>query len=313
MANLYGFDLNLLLTLEALLRERSTVRAGRVLGLSQPAVSAALGRLRHALGDPLFIRQGQGLVPTSFAAELELPLRSVLRDLEGVLNGPGQFDPEMAHLDFRISGTDFFATMLMPELGARLQKEAPGVRLQLVDLVPDHYIDALERQNVDLALLPERDFPTWIAQKSLFHPEFVVIAREGHPALVNAGVGPGCVVPMDLFCSLGHALCSPDGRFHGLGDAALAREGRSRKVVMSVPVFEGVLQVVAATDLIALFPRSLAVRRAHSMGISLYVPPMDVVPPILCMIWHRRRTGEAVHVWLRDIVHDILARLDKDY
>ncbi|MDD7972994.1 LysR family transcriptional regulator [Roseinatronobacter alkalisoli] len=311
MTNISGFDLNLLRVLDALLREGSTVGAGRKLGLSQPAVSAALGRLRHALGDPLFVRQGQGLVPTSYATALEGPLKEVLQDLERVLAGAHRFDPARAKLDFRISGTDFFATMLMPELGARLQSEAPGVRLQLVDLVPDHYAEALERQNVALALLPEHPFPAWIAHEPLFRAEFTVIARHDHPALATAGIAPGDSIPIDLFCALGHVLCSPDGRFQGLGDAALEREGRARRVVMSVPVFEGVLQVVATSDFIALFPRDLAEHRAQSAGISLYSPPVTIIPPQICMIWHLRHTADPAHVWLRGIVRDILAPLGR--
>jgi len=306
VTNLSTFDLNLLRVLDALLREGSTVGAGRRLGLSQPAVSAALGRLRHALGDPLFVRQGQGLVPTGFAAGLEEPVRAVLEDLEGVLAGPREFDPARAQLDFRISGTDFFAVMLMPALGARLQRQAPGVRVQLLDLVPDNYVHALEGRNVDLALLPERPFPAWIAHEALFHAEFAVIARHGHPALAKAGVGPGDVVPIELFCALDHVLCSPDGHFHGLGDVALAREGRSRRVVMSLPVFEGVLQVVAATDMIALLPRDLAERRADACGVAVHAPPVAIASPLLCMIWHRRHSSEPAHQWLRGTVRDIL-------
>jgi len=310
MTNLSSFDLNLLRVLDALLRERSTVRAGQVLGLSQPAVSAALGRLRHVLGDPILVRQGQGMVTTNFAADLELPLRAALQELEDVLSGPAQFDPALANIDVRISGTDFFASMLMPRLAARLQSEAPGMRVQLVDLIPDNYVDALEQQNIDLALLPERSFPAWIAHEPLFQAAFAVIARTGHPDLANAGVRPGDTVPLDLFCALGHVLCSPDGKLSGLGDAALAREGRSRRVVVSVPVFEGVMQTVAATDLIALFPRDLALHRARSREICLYGAPVPIPPPLLCMIWHKRRTGDLANSWLRTVVRDILASPD---
>lgn len=311
MTNFRTFDLNLLRVLDALLREGSTIGAGRRLGLSQPAVSAALGRLRHALGDPLFVRQGQGLVPTRYATGLEGALRAALDELESALSGPAQFDPAHAQIDFRISGTDFFATMLMPELAAHVRATAPGLRLQLVDLVPDHYIAALEQQNVDLALLPERDFPAWIAHRSLFRAEFCVIARKDHPAIAAEALGPDDTFPMDLFCTLGHVLCSPDGRLHGLGDDALAQAGRSRRVVMSVPVFEGVLQVVAASDLIALFPSRLAARRGPDAGIIRYAPPMHIPPPRLSMIWHRRQSGDPAHAWLRGLVTDILAPLEQ--
>jgi DNA-binding transcriptional LysR family regulator len=310
MTNFSRLDLNLLRVLDALLREGSTVGAGRRLGLSQPAVSAALGRLRYALDDPLFIRQGQGLVPTSFAAGLEERLRTLLDSLENVLAGPREFDLSKAQMDFRISGTDFFASMLMPKLATWLKHDARGVRLQMVDLVPDNYIEALEREAIDIALLPERSFPNWIAHEPLFYAEFAVIARQQHPALLDAGVLPGDVVPIDLFCALDHVLCSPDGHFHGIGDAALARAGHMRRVVMTVPVFEAVLQIVAASDMIALFPHALAMQRAQVSTLAIYAPPVQVPPPRLCMIWHRRHTTAPAHQWLRSIIRRVLAPLD---
>lgn len=308
MVNLFRLDLNLLRVLEALLQERSTVRAGQRLGLSQPAVSAALGRLRHMLGDPLFVRHGQGLAPTSRALDLEPDLRRALDALEVLFSNPAEFDPAAARFDFRISGTDFFAAMLMPELVGSVRNAAPGVRLQLVDLVPDNYIVAINRHEVDLALLPQRDFPRWIAHEPLFRAEFTAIARSGHPAL--RGVGAGQVLPLESFCALGHVLCSPDGRFHGLGDIALARAGLSRRVEVSVPVFEGVFEIVRSSDLIALVPLSLALRKLDRGGFDLFRPPIPLDPPIISMIWHRRLTTDAAHRWIRSLVAGILRPLE---
>jgi len=305
MANLAAFDLNLLKVFDAMLREGSTVRAGERLGLSQPAVSAALKRLRHAIGDPLFVRHGQRLVPTSRAQALEPALRRAIEAIEGVLSEPAAFDPARAAFDFRISGTDFFASLLMPSLVLRLCAAAPGVRVQLVDLVPDNHIDALVRFDVDLALIPLADFPGWIAHEALFREHFTVIARKGHPAL--SGVAPGGALPLDVFCRLGHVLCSPEGRFHGLCDVTLARIGRSRRVVATVPVFEGVISIVKGSDLIALVPQALARARAEAGGFTLYRPPMPVEPPLLCMAWQRRRSDDATHCWMRAQVRAALS------
>lgn len=137
MVNLATFDLNLLRVLDALLREGSTVRAGERIGLSQPAVSAALNRLRAALDDELFFRQGQGLAATDYARSLEEPLAMVLASIEALLARPGAFDAASSEASFRISGSDFFAEMLMPRLGERLLRLAPSMRVHLVDLVPD--------------------------------------------------------------------------------------------------------------------------------------------------------------------------------
>lgn len=311
MVNLSAFDLNLLRVLDALLREGSTVRAGQLVGLSQPAVSAALGRLRHALGDPLFVRQGQKLVPTSFAVQLEVPLRATLEGIEAFLSGPGAFDPSVATFDFCISSTDYFATMLIPELIAILQREAPGVRLKRVDLPPENYVDAVDRNNADLAIIPEQSLPTWLDHEPLFHPEFAVIARRGHPVLLDAGLAPGEVMPLDTYCELRHVLCSPEGKYRGLGDAALERAGRTRRVVLSVPSFEGVLRAVVTSDLVALLPRDLAERYAASETVTVYASPIPIATPLLYMIWHRRLTGYPPHAWMRGVVRGILAPLGK--
>lgn len=304
MVNLSGFDLNLLRVLDALLRERSTVRAGERLGLSQPAVSAALGRLRHALGDPLFVRQGQGMVPTVFAKGLEAPLRQALDGLELLLRGPGGFDPQAARFDFRLSASDYFGSMLMPALVRRLSDQAPGVRLQLVDLVPDNYVEPLDRHAVDLALIPRGDYPAWVDSAPLFCAEFVTIARAGHPAL--AGLSSDDCLPLDLFCALDHVLCSPEGRFAGMGDAALAGLGRERRVAVSVPFFEAVMSIVAGSDLIALVPKALAQARIDRGEIVCHPPPMPLVPPEIRMIWHRRLTRDPAHRWMRAQVAAIL-------
>lgn len=309
MANLSNFDLNLLRVLDALLQERSTVKAGKRLGLTQPAVSAALGRLRGALGDELFFRRGQGLEPTAFALSLEAELREVLDRIGLLILGPGTFDPAAAQNRFRISGSDFFAEMLMPRLADRLQAVAPLVRVHLVDLVPDNYVDTLEKYEVDLALIPKTQFPDWTECKQVFQSSFSVIARSGHPRLSKARLITGDIMPIDLFCDLGHVLFSPEGNDTAMGDEALARVGRKRHVVMTMPVFSGVYRAVAGSDLIALLPTALAHKVAPSVGLEVLHPPVPVAPAQLVQVWHRRFTSSPAHVWLRDQIADLLRPL----
>ncbi len=308
--NLLTFDLNLLRVLDALLREQSTVKAGRRVRLSQPAVSAALGRLRDALNDPLFVRQGQHLVPTDYARSLEIPLRRLLDDLTALLSGPGAFDPLEAQQNFKIAGSDFFAEMLMPPLAPLLEKSAPNVRIQLVELTPGDHIATIERQDIDLALVPTENFPPWVDSVEVFSGRFVVIARKGHPRIRRAGLAPGETLPIDLFCSLGHAVFSPEGKLKAMGDAALARMGRERRVVMTMPTFGGVCHAVAESDLIALMPESLAIRMAPRLKLAIFSPPMPLEPGRICMAWHRRNTGSPAHRWLREMVAGVLSPLD---
>lgn len=308
--NLSAFDLNLLRVLDALLREGSTVKAGARIGLSQPAVSAALGRLRSGLGDDLFFRSGQGLEPTDYAKSLELPLREIFSDIEEILAKPKSFDSETADVNFKISGSDYFAEMLMPRLADRVSKQAPGVRVQLVDLVADINVDSVAQNEVDLALAPSLPLPGWAAKQTMFRSKYSLIARQGNPRFVHAGLRPGDVVPIDLYCDLGHVLFSPEGKLSTAGDVALSRVGRERRVVMTMPVFSGVYGAVSESDLIALLPHQLARQVAGKFGLDLYVPPMAVDPVEIIMIWHRRSTASPGHRWLRNMIADILEPLD---
>lgn len=310
--NLLSFDLNLLRIFDALLREQSTVKAGERIGLSQPAVSSALARLRHALNDPLFVREGQRIVPTPYAQSLELSLRRILDEIEELIAGPGSFDPAKAEQSFKISGSDFFAEMLMPPLARELARLAPRIQVQLVDLVPDNYVRTLEKHGIDLALVPKIDFPTWIDSMPAFQSTFVMIARSGHPRLERAQVKPGDVVPIDLFCDLGHVVFSPEGNLRAMGDAALARIGRERRVIMTMPVFGGVSNAVAGSDLVALLPEQLARKVSPRLGLDIYNPPMPLKPALICMIWHKRNSSDPAHRWLREVVLKLLSRLNAD-
>lgn len=307
--NLSAIDLNLLRVLDALLHEQSTVKAGTRIGLSQPAVSAALGRLRSALRDPLFVRQGQRIVPTEYARGLELPLRRILHSIEDLLVQPGGFDPAEAEQQLKISGSDFFATMLMPRLADVLSRLAPKIIVQLVDLVPDNYVGSLGRHGIDLLLIPKTAFPAWADHAVAFRSEFVMVARAGHPRMRKAGIRPGGTVPLDLYSDLRHVAFSTEGSLRTMGDAALARVGRQRRVVMTLPVFSGVANAVSESDLVAMLPAQLARKIAPRLGLKIYALPMRVTPATICMIWHKRNTAHPTHRWLREQVLAILSDL----
>lgn len=303
------FDLNLLRTLDALLTEGSTVRAAKRLGLSQSAVSGALSRLRHALNDPLFVRHGNRLVATDYAAGLIGPVRQELERIEAMLSPPTQFDPETASGTFRITASDFFAELLMPRLADRLDKKAPGIRAQLVDLVAQDYVLSLERRNADLALIPDMTLPDWVSREPLFRSPFHVIARRENPGI--AGIETGQTMPLETFCTLRHVLFSPEGNTASLGDAALAQVGRKRQVAMTVPVFSGVCRAVRESDLIALVPAQLAADVAETFDLCIFQPPMPIDPPLIVAIWHKRSETTPLSVWMREEVFDLMRALDK--
>lgn len=301
------FDLNLMRVLDAVLRDGSTVKAAERLGISQPAVSASLARLRHSMDDELFVRQGSRLIPTRRAERVAIPLREELARLEALLNDDGDFEPGKAVLTYRIAGADFFAELLMTELTTVVTREAPGIRLQLVDLVRDVYVELLEQFKADIALHPEQSVPDWVERKVLMQLEFVVIAARGHPEIAAAGVQPGDIMPMDLFCSLGHVLFSPEGNMAAVGDAALARVGRERRVVLTLPFFGSIFRLVSQTHLVALMPAQMAAHLAPHSNFEIYRSPVPVTSPLLVATWHRRNERNAAHVWLREQIFRILA------
>ncbi len=303
------FDLNLLRTLDALLTEGSTVGAAKRLGLSQSAVSGALSRLRHALNDPLFVRHGNRLVATDYAAGLIGPVRQELERLEAMLSPPTQFDPQTASGTFRITASDFFAELLMPRLADRLHKKAPGIRAQLVDLVAQDYVSSLERRNADLALIPDMTLPDWVSREPLFPSPFHVISRRDNPGVV--GLAPGQMMPLDAFCALRHVLFSPEGNTASLGDVALAKVGRKRQVAMTVPVFSGVCRAVRESDLIALVPAQLAADVAETFDLCIFQPPMPIDPPLIVGIWHKRSETTPLSVWMREQVFGFMRALDQ--
>jgi len=307
--NLLSFDLNLLKVLKALLDKGSTTEAARAVGLSQPAVSAALGRLRHSIGDPLFVRQGQRLVPTDFALGLTEPLAVLLTDLESVLTARDGFDPATESASFTVSGSDFFAELMMPELARRLPGR--GVTLQLIELDPVNYLAPVRSEQADLALVPAFALEEWVEHEEVFSSDFAVIARRRHPA--TNGLAEGAPFPLDLFCALPHIIFSVEGKRNTMSDTALARFGRERHVAMTVADFSGVYRSVAASDMISVIPAALAVSVAESAGLSVFGPPMPIGPVPIHMAWHRRSSKSPAHRWLRVTLADILRQLPERF
>lgn len=302
-------DMNLLRVLDALLQEGSTVGAAQRVGLSQPAVSAALGRLRHALSDRLFVRRGQGLEPTDYARSIAGPLRRTLEELEGLLGGPAAFDPLAADEVFRLCGSDFFAEILMPPLIECLAASAPGVTVQMLD-VPDGDLAAIELQEIDIALMPTFPLKEWAAHQPVMHSRMVVVARAGHPRIEAAGLMPGDVVPMGLYCALDHVVFSTEGKLATGVDDTLARMGRNRRIVMTLPFFSGVYHAVACSDAVALLPEQTAAGTATRMGLQVYQPPLTLAPVELSMVWLERLSARPAHRWLRETIAEILSRMD---
>jgi DNA-binding transcriptional LysR family regulator len=297
--NFAALDLNLLRVFNAMMIERSTVRAGERVGLSQPAVSSALGRLRQILHDELFIRDGNRMVPTTKALALQDPIKAALQQIEDALSTALGFDPAIADRNFVIAGSDYVSTFLMPQLARTAALEAPRVTLQMLDFPPSQVFSLLSEGRVDVAVERGMDPPDWICQETLFRSFVVCIARKGHPVLARSGVAPGARIPPDVYCAIPQVILSTDGSKAGSMQEALARLGLSRHVAMTVPHFQAVALAAAGGDLLGNVPVQFARYSARLLDLDLYLPP--VTPPIVEMrsYWHRRAEQDPALDWLR--------------
>lgn len=304
--NFAALDLNLLRVFDAMMLDLSTVRAGERIGLSQPAVSSALGRLRHIIGDDLFVRDGNRMVPTSRALQLKEPVRKALIEIEDALSATSVFDPRTASRSFMLIGSDYFSTLLMPRLAARVTPEAPSVTLQMIDHPSSEIFGLLSEGKADLVVDRFLQPPEWIASRKLFRSHLVCIARQGHPTLAASGIRPGSQIPPETFCAIPQVLRSADGSKTGTVDPALARHGMTRNVVMTVPHFQAVALAVATSDLMGSIPVHFARLVAERLDLDIYLPPFESPSMDVTMYWHRRLDRDAANVWLRNHIAAVL-------
>lgn len=305
--NFNAFDLNLLRVFDALMRERSATRAGEWIGLSQPAVSAALNRLRALLDDQLFVRRGNEMVPTPRAEDLFGPVGEALRSIEAAFGPPRDFDPATARRTFTLLGADFFSMLLMPRLFARWCDSAPGITWRFLDSARGDVIRLLQDDTIDAAL--ERPLETCdpIESALLLSSPFAVVARRGHPAL--ADVDPGAPVPLSTYLALPHAIRSIDGSLSGMVDEALAKAGHARTVRIALPHFQSVVEAVAASSALAAVPRQFADAVAGRLNVAVYAVPVETPAPDVRLYWHARRNDDPAHRWLRQAVLSLAAEL----
>lgn len=294
--HLEAMDLNLLVALRALLAERHVTRAAARIGLSQPAMSHALSRLRELLGDPILVRTPSGMRPTTRAEAMTEPLERVLEDLGRVLASPAPFDPARSTRRFRIATNDYIELVLLPSLLARVWSEAPQVDVRVTNLAGGAHEDLAEGR-LDLAIGLASQFggpepAQGIRFQHVVSEKFVCVVREGHPLVKKR-------LSLDDFVALPHALVAPRGTAGSVVDAALARLGRRRRVALEVPHFLVAPHVVRETDLVLTLAGRLAARLAPMLGLRQLAPPIELEGFTMSMVWHERQHADASHAWMR--------------
>jgi DNA-binding transcriptional LysR family regulator len=263
------FDLNLLMVFDALMREQHAGRAGESLGLTQPAVSHALGRLRHLVNDPLFVKHARGMRPTPRAEALADAIAPALRALRSSLKPDDAFDPATIKRTIVIGGSDYVDLTLLPRLMNSLRQAAPGFEIRLRPISRETVLGDLRRQEIDFAIGPLAAAPEGVDVTPLFRERLVLIGRRDHPALKHKPT-------VEEFTALSHLLVSRRGDAFGSVDNALRELGHSRRIAITVPHFLAAPFIVGATDLVAVVAERVALRLAEAAGLSVYELPITV-------------------------------------
>lgn len=289
--NLAAFDLNLLVALEALLQHRNVTHAGQQVGLSQPAMSRALARLRGMLNDELLVRGATGLVPTPRAERLATVLPPLLAQIRELL-GSRSFAPEEWRSRITLAMADHQALLLLSRLLPRLREKAPQLDL-VVESVLAGALRRLEQGEIDFAIGQIQDMPAGTYRRKLYDDRFVCLLRQDHPAL-SAPWTP------EHFAALRHAVIAP-GAEEGFGQVydSLARLPLPDRDPVLVPNAMTAPMLVAETDLVLTLPHRVAQRLAAMLPLRVMEPPLALPPCEVFLIWHERRHRDAAHRWLR--------------
>jgi DNA-binding transcriptional LysR family regulator len=293
--DLHSIDLNLLKLFHALVRERSVTRAGLRLGLSQPAASRALNRLRSMLNDPLVVRGKSGLELTPRADQLADAVTRLLEDARSIIS-PAAFDPAVATGRMTIAALDHLSLLIVPGLITRSARQAPSLEIAIAQPSGDN-VGLVEQGAVDVAVGLFDSLPASLHQRTLYTDDYVCIVRRGHPAASER-------FTTEHYLALRHIVITISGIGQSAVDAALSDQALARHVALRVPHFLLAGMVVAESDMIFTLPRRLAVHLAGSLPLEVLDVPLRLPPMAPAMIWHERLHRDAAQMWLRQQIVD---------
>jgi DNA-binding transcriptional LysR family regulator len=308
--NLARADLNLLTLFEVILSERHVGRAAARLNLTPSAVSHGLGRLRRLLNDPLFLRTPKGVVPTARALALAAPVADMLAQARNVLASAEPFDAATSARRFVLGAPDGVSSMFVAPLLARLRDRAPGIDIGLRQLLPpqggqsvaDAWMPALaelEAGRMDIAIAPIDRVPPRFVARALYEEDFVAVMRAGNPFAARPTLA--------RFCQGRHLVVSMTADPRGFVDDALAKQGLSRRVVLTVPDFASALATVAETDLIAAMPRRFVAMHVRRFGVVVREVPLKMRSYTIRAVVPKVALMDEGLAWLLDVTREAVA------
>ncbi|MEM7158785.1 MAG: LysR family transcriptional regulator [Myxococcota bacterium] len=295
-------DLASLLALDALLQEQSVTGAARQLGISTPAASHALARLRARFNDELLVRAGRTMVLTPRAHELRDRVRDAIATADRVFEDPEAFDPATMEQALTLSATDYVLLVLGQHLEAAVGNAAPGLELRVVPNATNDG-ELLRTGETDLAIGIYGDLPPELKTRPIITDRLVCVVRQDHPTVRQR-------LTLKQFARLEHIQIAPRGRPGGYVDELLAERGLQRRVTRAVPYFHVALEMVASSDRVLTVSERIARRSADTLRLRLLEPPLPLQPFALSLVWHPRRDGDRGHAWLRERLVQASTALD---
>jgi DNA-binding transcriptional LysR family regulator len=292
------YDLNLLPVFLALMEERSVTRAASRLGITQPALSNSLNRLRDMLKDPLFIRERYGIRPTQLAEEITPTIEAALSQLDDLIVHQQDFDPASAERLFLIAPNSYVELVLMPALVARLREQAPGIKLRMTPFGNDLADTGVISGTTAMVLGRVIDPPDNLIVQHLMDDGLACIVRRDHPDV-------GESLTRDLYESLKHVNVLPPGRIRAGVFQALGQQNLKREVAVSVTHFLAVPEMVAVTDYCATLPRLICSSLERDPRLKVVEAPVDLGTFPVQMAWHVRYRHDPAHRWLRGVVNEL--------
>ena len=294
---LSALDLNLLVVFDAIVKDRNVTAAARRVGLSQPAMSSALARLRKTFNDPLFVRTGRGMQPTPYAQMLAPPIQRACELVANSLEIDTSFDPLSATCTFQFYMTDIGEAVFLPKLLSAVAERAPRVKVKVLR-IPEHGEQAaMAAGDVDLAVGFFPDLRAGFFQQRLYLDEFVCLLRADHPR----AKGP---ISIKQFTEMRHAVIATAGTGH---EAAVERAVAKHRlpVALTIPQFMAVPVIVSQTDYIVTVPRRLALAFASFPGIKMIDSPIKIPAFEIKQHWHERYHHDPANRWIRALIAEI--------
>lgn len=311
--NIARVDLNLLVYLDVLLRERSVTKAAGQLGISQPAMSNGLKRLRGLFDDPLLIRTSEGMTPTERAKALEPKIRAVLVELEKTIQPRAAFDAFKSQRVFRIMASDYAECTLIPALLDRLRELAPNLSLDIMTPSDVSFLD-VEQGRVDMVINRFDSMPQSFHQKTLWLDHFSCIMSSTNPVLNRFN--------LDSYLEAQHVWVSKTGMGVGVGvdpgnvqrlgwvDDVLKKLGKKRRITVFTRHYQAAALLAEQKNLISTVPSKLARLQLANDRVSIMPPPFEIPPFELKMAWSPLLQNNPEHRWMRNLITETAAFLD---